>query len=191
MSKVTDFPLISFESFAAWQKWLDVHNSSANGIWIKIAKKDSGIPTVTYDEALDIALCYGWIDGIRKSVDEKYFMQKFTPRRPKSLWSKRNVGKVAELITAKKMRPAGLAEVEAAKADGRWQAAYDSQKDMVIPADFLAAVEKNPRAKKVFSTLNKSSLFAIYFRLSTAKTPETRARRFNVLLQKLENGEAI
>ncbi len=180
-----------FKSAIVWERWLSTHPNVKEGIWLQIAKKSTGIPTVTYDEALDVALCYGWIDGQRKSFDTNYFIQKFTPRRSKSLWSKRNVAKVSQLIKRKKMQPAGLVEVKAAKKDGRWQAAYDSQKDMVVPDDFLKAIEQNKKAKDFFNTLNKTSLYAIAWRLHTARTPEVRLRRFTVLFEKLKKGEKI
>jgi uncharacterized protein YdeI (YjbR/CyaY-like superfamily) len=178
-----------FASAAEWEQWLSRNHETEKGLWLQIAKKASGIATVTYDEALDVALCYGWIDGQRKSDSDDYFLQKFTPRRPKSLWSKRNVGKIAQLTDAGRMRPAGLAEVEAAQKDGRWEAAYEGQKDMMIPEDFLAAVQRNEKAASVFATLNKANLYAIGFRLHNARTPETRARRFAALLEMLERGE--
>ncbi|RYG42284.1 bacteriocin-protection protein, YdeI/OmpD-associated family [bacterium] len=180
-----------FADAASWERWLEENQGLKQGTWLKIAKKGSGIPTVSYDEALDVALCYGWIDGQKKTYEGEFFMQRFTPRRPKSLWSKRNVAKALGLIDSGRMRPAGLSEVELARSDGRWQAAYDSPKDMVLPEDFLSALEKNERAKAFFDTLNKSSRYTIAFRLHNAGTPETRARRFTALLGQLERGEAI
>jgi uncharacterized protein YdeI (YjbR/CyaY-like superfamily) len=165
------------------------HHAQQNGVWIKIAKKTSGIVSVTHDEALDVALCYGWIDGQRKSYDSMFFLQKFTPRRPRSLWSKRNVAKVAKLTATGRMKPSGLAEVEAAKRDGRWEAAYDSSKNIVMPADFLKALEKNKRAQAFFNTLSRSNLYAIALRLTTARKPETRQRRLDALLAMLKRGE--
>jgi uncharacterized protein YdeI (YjbR/CyaY-like superfamily) len=188
---ISEDQIMSFPSAVSWEQWLSDNHRLSRGVWIKFAKKASGIESVTYNEALDEALCYGWIDGQRKSCDEQYYLQRFTPRRPKGLWSKRNVAKIAELSAAGRMQPAGLKEVESAQLDGRWQAAYDSQKDMVIPEDFLLALEKNEKAKSFFGTLNKASLYAIGWRLHTAKTPETRARRFAVLLEKLSNGEGL
>jgi uncharacterized protein YdeI (YjbR/CyaY-like superfamily) len=181
--------IMPFASSAAWEAWLLEHHGIETEIWIQIAKKASGIPTVTHDDALDVALCYGWIDGQRKSYNDAYFLQKFTPRRPKSLWSKRNIAKVSQLIGSARMQPAGLAEVEAAQKDGRWQAAYDSQKNMIIPEDFLQAVQCNKQANAFFKTLDRSNLYAIAWRLQTAKTPETRARRFTSLLESLKRGE--
>jgi uncharacterized protein YdeI (YjbR/CyaY-like superfamily) len=156
---------------------------------MQLAKKASGIATVTYDEALDVALCYGWIDGQKKTHDADYFLQRFTPRRTRSLWSRRNVTKARQLIDAGKMQPTGLAEVELAQQDGRWEAAYDSPKDMVVPEDFLRAVQEDEKAGAFFATLNKTNLYAIAWRLHTAKTPETRARRFAALLAMLAKAE--
>lgn len=183
-----ELPTLPFASASDWEQWLGEHQQD-DGVWMKIAKKDSGIESVTHDEALDVALCYGWIDGQRKTLDELFFLQKFTPRRPKSLWSQRNIGKVAMLTSAGRMQPTGLAEVEAAKQDGRWEVAYASQRDMVVPDDFLAALQDNEAALSFFNTLNKSQLFAIGFRLTTAKKPETRQRRFEALVAMLEQGE--
>lgn len=189
MASETELPIRSFASALAWERWLSQNHHDGRGLWIQIAKKGSGIATVTYDEALDVALCYGWIDGQRKSDDENRFLQRFTPRRPKSLWSKRNVAKVAQLIEAARMQPPGLAEIHRAQQDGRWEAAYDSQKEMAIPDDFLSAVQQNDRALAFFGTLNRSHRYAIAMRLHNAKTPEARARRWTGLLEMLERGE--
>jgi uncharacterized protein YdeI (YjbR/CyaY-like superfamily) len=176
---------------ADWREWLDQHFGDADGVMMKIAKKASGIASITHDEALDVALCYGWIDGVRKSLDDRYFLQKFTPRRARSLWSKRNIDKVAMLEAAGRMHPAGWAEVERAKQDGRWEAAYGSSKDMPVPEDFLQALAKNKRAQETFKTLNSANLFAISFRLHTAKRLETRQRRLEQMLATLERGEKL
>jgi uncharacterized protein YdeI (YjbR/CyaY-like superfamily) len=183
-------PIRPFESAAAWEEWLVENHPTGRAIWIQIAKKDSGIATVSYDEALDVALCYGWIDGQRKGYDETFFVQRFTPRRAKSLWSKRNVAKVEELIRSARMQPAGYAEIEAAQRDGRWEAAYDSQKDMEVPEDFVRAAEENEAAAATFRALNRSQRYGIAFRLHNAPSPEARARRFASLLGMLERGEA-
>jgi uncharacterized protein YdeI (YjbR/CyaY-like superfamily) len=189
MATTKELPILPFASVSLWEQWLFEHHAQLDGVWIKVAKKASGIASVTHDEALDAALCYGWIDGQRKTYDSRFFLQKFTPRRPKSLWSKRNINKVAELTAEGRMQPAGLAEVEAAKQDGRWEAAYDSSKHMVFPEDFLKALEKNKQAQAFFNTLSKSNVYAIAWRLETAKKPETRKRRFDALLGMLERGE--
>jgi len=190
MPSAPEAPIQAFASAAEWEQWLAEHHQTEPRLWLQIAKKTSAISTVTYDEALDVALCYGWIDGQRKIYDGEFFLQKFTPRRPGSLWSKRNVAKVSKLIEASRMRHAGLVEVEAARTDGRWQAAYDSQRTMAIPEDFMSALERNEQAKATFGTLSKSSLYAIGWRLQTARTPETRARRLSALIRSLESGQA-
>lgn len=184
-----DFPVLPFASVSELEQWMAENHTVYDGVWIKMAKKATGIPSVIHDEALDVALCYGWIDGQRNGFDDEYFLQKFSKRRPKSLWSKRNVGKIAELTAAGKMQPSGIAEVDAAKQDGRWDAAYASSKNMVFPEDFLQALEKNKKAKEFFDTLSKSNVYAIAFRLATAKKPETRQRRFDTMLTMLEKGE--
>jgi uncharacterized protein YdeI (YjbR/CyaY-like superfamily) len=184
-------PILPFESAQAWEQWLAQNYTETAGIWLKIAKKDTGIATVTHDEALDVALCYGWIDGQGKSLDEAYFLQKFTPRRKRSIWSKRNTEKVTRLIAEGKMQPSGQAEVDAAKADGRWDAAYGGQKGMEVPADFMAALQAKPAALEFFNALNSANKFAIVFRLTTTKKPETRQRRFEALLGMMERGEKI
>lgn len=188
MERETEISVKSFESALAWGEWLQENVGLAQGIWMRIAKKASPIITVTYDEALDVALCFGWIDGKKTSHDDDYFLQKWTPRRARSLWSKRNIAKVTRLLEAGKMRPTVLREVETATQDGRWDAAYDSPKEMSVPEDFRMAVQKSETAQAFFATLNKSQLYNIGWRLQTAKTPETRARRFAKLLQTLENG---
>lgn len=186
----TELPVLSFASGRAWEQWLSKHHADADGVWIEIARKASGIVSVTHPEALDAALCYGWIDGQRKSKDSTHFLQKFTPRRRRSLWSKFNIEKVTGLSAAGRMQPAGLAEVEAAKADGRWDAAYDRGRDMTVPEDFVEAFAMSKRAQSTFDQLKRAQLFAIGFRLQTAKQPATRQRRFDTLLAALERGEA-
>ncbi len=180
-----------FASAAEWEQWLIANHDRSAGVMLLIAKKHTGVPTVTHAEALDVALCYGWIDAIRRAHDETYFAQRFTPRRPKSLWSKINREKVAALIAAGRMKAAGLAQIESAKADGRWEAAYDGQKGAEAPADLLAALDASPKAKKFFATLKSQNRFAIIFRLQTARTPETRARRLATFVAMLKRGETI
>lgn len=180
------FPTLTFASADAFDAWLSKHGDSS-GVWIKMAKKATGIPSVAWDEAVDVALCHGWIDGQRNGHDDAYFLQKFTPRRPRSIWSKRNIAKVEALTRAGRMRPRGLAEVERAKQDGRWEAAYGGSAEMTVPEDFLKAVKKkDKRTREYFASLKKAQLFAISFRLHTAKKPETRQRRMEVLLGMLE-----
>lgn len=190
MNQAEEYPIIAFADIAAFEQWIH-ENHTQPGVWIKIAKKASGIASIAHDEALDVALCYGWIDGQRNGLNDTHFLQKFTPRRPRSLWSKRNVAKIATLAAAGKMQPSGELEVEAAKQDGRWDAAYDSSKDMVVPEDFLRALAKNKKAHDFFRTLNRTNVYAIAFRLVTAKKPETRQRRFDALLTMLEKGDKL
>lgn len=184
-----DYKMLSFVDAAAWRAWLMAHHADTSGVWLRMYKKATGIPTVTYAEALDDALCFGWIDGQRKSYDEQSFIQRFTPRRKQSLWSKRNVEYIARLTAAGRMMPAGVAEVERAKADGRWAAAYDRQTDMTIPDDFTALLSKHPKAALVFEKLNKSSRYDIGWQLQTAKTEATRLRRMEKIIVMLEAGQ--
>lgn len=167
------------------------NHESQIGIWLRIYKKDSGVKTVTYAEALDEALCFGWIDGIKKSYDDKSWIQKFTPRRAKSMWSARNKEHIARLIKEKRIQPAGLKEVEAAKKDGRWDAAYDSPKNMEVPTDFLKELKKDKKAFEFYKTLNKVNLYAIAWRLQTAKKPETREKRMKILLDMMKKNKKI
>ncbi|HSW80040.1 MAG TPA: YdeI/OmpD-associated family protein [Candidatus Saccharimonadales bacterium] len=172
-----DYQIVAFTDQAKFRAWLTVHSQSVNGIWLQMYKKASNVPSITYAQALDEALCFGWIDGQKKSYDEASFLQKFTPRRPKSMWSKRNIEHIGRLTELGLMMPAGLAEVERAKADGRWAAAYDTPSEMIIPDEFLAELKKHPVAEKFFATLNKTNTYAIAWRLQTAKTKVTRKRR--------------
>jgi uncharacterized protein YdeI (YjbR/CyaY-like superfamily) len=160
-------------------------------VWVRFAKKGSGIPSVTYAEALDAALCYGWIDGQSRSVDETWYLQKFTPRRARSIWSKRNREKVAALIESGRMRPAGLAEIDRAKADGRWDAAYDGPAAATVPDDLQAALDANPAAADSFAGLNGQNRYAILHRVQTAVKPETRARRIAQFVEQLARGETL
>ena len=189
MSKPTELPTLPFESKKKWADWLAKQHDKSAGVWLKLAKKATGIPSVTYAEALDVALCYGWIDGQRESFDDQYFLQKFTPRRPKSIWSKINVEKVERLIASGEMKSAGLKAVEAAKQDGRWAAAYASQKNISIPEDFQAALNKNKKAKAFFDTLKNSERYSFLFRIHTAKKVETRAKRIQQFIEMLERNE--
>ena len=191
MPKPTELPTLPFETKKKWVDWLAKQHDKSTGVWLKLAKKATGIPSVTYAEALDVALCYGWIDGQKGSFDDKYFLQKFTPRRPKSIWSKINVEKVEGLIASGEMEPAGLKAVEAAKQDGRWDAAYASQKNIVVPADFQSALEKNKKAKAFFETLTGSRRYAFLFRIETAKKAETREKRIRQFVEMLAKGETL
>lgn len=186
-----DIPIKAFTASKEWEKWLSTHHTKSSGVWLQIFKKDSGVKTITYDEALDVALCYGWIDGQKNKHDEDSWLQKFTPRRSKSIWSKRNKEHISRLIKAGKMKSAGLKEVELAKTDGRWEQAYDSPSNMKMPEDFLKAVARNKKAEAFFKTLNKAKTYAIAWRLQTAKKPETRAQRMKELLEMIARGEKL
>lgn len=178
-------PVIPFASCGTWEAWLEDHHGASEGLWLKISKKSSGIESVSYAEALEAALCYGWIDGQRDSFDGEYFLQRFTPRRPRSKWSKVNIGKVTKLIEEGRMMPAGLREVERAKADGRWEDAYEPQSTATVPEDLQRRLDENPGAAAFFATLNSANRYAILYQIQDAKRPETRARRiekFVVLL---------
>lgn len=191
MPTSTELLILPFETKKKFAEWLAKNHDESVGLWLKIAKKATGISTVTYAEALDVALCYGWIDGQKGSFDEQYFLQKFTPRRPKSIWSKINVEKVAGLIASGEMKPAGLKAVEAAKQDRRWAAAYSSQKNMEVPADFQSALNKNKKAKAFFETLTGSRRYSFLFRIETAKKAETREKRIRQFVEMLEKGETL
>lgn len=186
-----ELPIMLFARQQDWAEWLDQQHAESPGVWLRIAKKASGIESVSYAEALDVALCYGWIDGQRKAYDESSFLQKFTPRGPRSIWSKVNQGKVAVLIQNGKMQPAGLAAIERARQNGQWEAAYESQSRASVPEDLQAELDKHPQASAFFATLNSQNRYAILFRIQTAKKPETRARRIQQFIQMLENGEKI
>jgi uncharacterized protein YdeI (YjbR/CyaY-like superfamily) len=184
----------SFRSAAELEKWLSKHHDREAELWLRVYKKDSGLPTVTTAEALDVMLCWGWIDGLRKAYDASSFLQRYSPRKPKSIWSDINRNNIARLIAAGRMTPHGQKQVDAAKADGRWDAAYapissSSEKD--IPEDLRAAIEANPRARKTFQLLNRANLFSLRFRTNNMKTPEGRARKIATLVAMLAKGETI
>ncbi len=180
---------ISFENTNDIRQWLIGNYNSSDGIWLCIHKKDSGLASVTYAEALDVALCFGWIDGQKKPLNAQSWLQKFTPRRARSGWSKINTEHIERLIKSGEMTPAGLNEVEAAKADGRWEAAYQSFSNATIPEDFLIELHKHEKATTLFDTLNKTNLYSISYRLQTAKKPETRIKRMHDIIAMLERGE--
>jgi uncharacterized protein YdeI (YjbR/CyaY-like superfamily) len=186
-----DLQAIPFPSDAEWERWLEENHETADGVWIKMAKKGSEIDSVRYPEVLDTALCFGWIDAKRLALDERYFLQRFVPRRPRSNWSRINVEKVERLTAEGRMRPAGLAEVERAKADGRWVAAYEGQRLSTVPDDLQAELDARPEAKAFFEGLNKQNRFAILYQLEDAKRPDTRARRLAKFVAMLEAGEKI
>jgi len=182
-------PIVQFADSAAWNEWLEEHHAASPGVWLKIAKKASGIGTVNHPEALEEALCYGWIDGQRAPHDESFFLQRFTPRRPRSKWSQVNREKVTKLIAEGRMKPAGLAQIEAAKQDGRWEAAYAPQSSQAIPEDFQRALEQNPAAYEFFKTLRGTRRYSFLYRIQDAKRPETRARRIEQFVAMLANGQ--
>lgn len=191
MGAPADLSIISFASAGEWEEWLAKNHAYSRGIWIKYAKKNTGIASLTHDEAIKAALCYGWIDGQADKFDDKHWLVKFTPRGPKSTWSKRNRDFVAQLTADGKMKPAGLEKVEAAKKDGRWERAYDSPKNMQVPEDFLAELAKDNKAMAFFKTLNRANTYAIAWRLQTAKKAETREKRKKKMLEMMARGEKL
>lgn len=177
----------AFASAAALDAWLSAHPAPHPGLWVRVAKKNSGLASVTAGEVNDVALCHGWITGQRRSLTAAYYLQKITPRRPGSLWSMVNVRRVEELGAAGRMRPAGLAEVAAAKADGRWAAAYASQKEAAVPDDLAAALERSPRARAVFDGLGRTDRYLVMLGLLRARTPQSRAARLTAAIARLES----
>jgi uncharacterized protein YdeI (YjbR/CyaY-like superfamily) len=184
-------PVILFAQQQEWATWLDANHATSPGVWLRIAKKAADIDSVSYAEALETALCYGWIDGQKKAYDDSSWLQKFTPRGAKSIWSKINREKAQQLIERGQMKPAGLVAVERAKQDGRWDAAYDSSSSASVPDDFQAALDQHPRAKAFFATLNSANRYAILFRIQTAKKAETRTKRIEQFIRMLENREML
>jgi uncharacterized protein YdeI (YjbR/CyaY-like superfamily) len=182
---------ISFASAAAWEQWLEQHHASSDGVWIMIAKKGSGIESVRYPEVLETALCFGWIDGRREALDERRFLQRFTPRRARSRWSRINREKAERLIAEDRMHMAGLGEVERARADGRWEAAYEGQRTITVPEDLRRELDARPQARAFFEGLSSQNRYAILYRLQDAKRPETRARRLARFVEMLEAGETL
>jgi uncharacterized protein YdeI (YjbR/CyaY-like superfamily) len=189
MESKTSMPVIAFQSAKDWRAWLSKNSQVSKGVWLKIFKKESKEKTITYAEALEEALCYGWIDGQKKSFDKQAWLQKFCPRRPKSIWSKTNIAHIERLTKEGKMKPQGLKEVASAKEDGRWERAYDAPGTMSVPDDFMQELRKNKKAHEFFKTLNRTNLFSIVFRLQTAKKPETRQKRMKLILDMLSKGE--
>jgi uncharacterized protein YdeI (YjbR/CyaY-like superfamily) len=184
---VTDEAL-SFASQAEWEAWLEGHHATSPGLWMKVAKKGSGVASVTIGEALETALCFGWIDGQRKALDERFFLQRYTPRTRRSRWSRINRDKAEELLAEGRMRPTGLAAVEAARADGRWHAAYEPQSSAEVPSDLQRELDADPHAAAFFESLDSRNRYAILYRLQDAKRPETRARRLADFLAMLQEG---
>ena len=191
MSAKPELPIVPFASREAWEAWLEEEHASSEGLWLKIAKKGSGIESVTFVEALDVALCYGWIDSQRNGFDGRFYLQRFTPRKPRSKWSQVNREKVARLIEAGRMKPAGLREVERAKADGRWDAAYEPQSAATVPDDLRLELERDRGAREFFETLNSTNRYAILHRIQDAKKPETRARRIAKYVAMLAEGKKL
>lgn len=188
---MTDTSIILFRRQQDWQNWLEANHAASSGVWLRLAKKGSATQSVSYGEALEAALCYGWIDAQKKPESEHAWLQRFTPRRPKSIWSKVNREKAEALIKAGRMQPAGLEQVARAKQDGRWNAAYDSPAGAEVPDDFAAALNSNARAKAFFGTLDRANRYAILWRIQTAKKAETRARRILQFIEMLERHEKV
>jgi uncharacterized protein YdeI (YjbR/CyaY-like superfamily) len=189
MGTLDGVEVIAFRDAAAWEAWLAQNYERQAGVWLKRAKKGSGIPSVTDDEVVDIGLCYGWVSGQRRSSDERYYLQKYVRRRPKSMWSKVNVEKVERLLAAGRMREPGIAEVRAAQADGRWDAAYESQKRATVPPDVVAALEDNKKAKDFFDSLDRTSQYRVYLPVLQATSPKARAARLEKMIAMLEEGQ--
>ena len=191
MTTLIELPTLPFESKNEFAEWLAKNHDKSAGAWLKLAKKDAEILSVTYKEAVNVALCYGWIDGQAKSFDDKFWLVKFTPRRPKSIWSQINTKRVEQLIASGEMKPSGLKAVEAAKQDGRWAAAYSSSKNIIVPEDFQSALSKNKKAKTFFESLTGSKRYSFLFRIETAKKAETRMKRILQFVEMLEKGETF
>jgi uncharacterized protein YdeI (YjbR/CyaY-like superfamily) len=186
-----ELPILLFVSPPELEAWLEENHAQPEGFWLKVAKKGSGKQSVTYAEALELALCFGWIDSQKRGLDEKFFLQRFTPRRPRGRWSRINRDKVEGLLAAGAMRPAGLAEVEVAKADGRWEAAYEGQRTATVPADLQRELDASKAAREFYASLDSANRYAIVYRLDEAKKPETRERRLRKFVAMLERGEKI
>lgn len=181
--------VLSFGSSKEWENWLDKNHDRSSGLWVCLRKKSAGQRSLTHAEALEVALCYGWIDGQKKPNDKSSWLQKFTRRGPKSNWSKKNTEHADRLIQCGRMKASGLAQVESAKKDGRWRSAYDSPGNASIPEDFLKKLDRNKKALAFFRTLNRANLYAIAYRLQTAKKPETREKRMRLILEMMANAE--
>ncbi|WP_241299662.1 YdeI/OmpD-associated family protein [Burkholderia stabilis] len=182
---------LTLTSQAEWENWLEQNGSSSTEAWLRLAKKGTEQRTITYEQALESALCHGWIDGQKKAESEQYWLQRFTPRSAKSIWSKLNTDRAEALIAAGRMRPPGMSEIEKAKMDGRWAAAYTSASNSTVPDDLQAALDANPRARKFFATLNSRNRYAILYRVQNAKKPETRARKIEEFVDMLNRGETF
>lgn len=191
MELFKELPVIPFETSTAWRIWLDRYHTESKGIWLQIFKKGSGLPTVTYAEALDEALCYGWIDSTKNAYDAASFLQRFSPRKSRSIWSKVNRDHVARLIETGKMHSSGLQAIEEAKRNGAWESAYDSQSQSTVPTDFQAVLDRHPEAKAFFEGLTSANRYAFLFRIQTSKKPETRAKKIEWALDKLLKRESL
>ena len=191
MSLPTDLPVMAFPDQAALEAWLETEGATAPGLYVKIAKKGTGVPSVNWEQMVEVLLCFGWIDGRANRLDDSFYLQRVTPRRPKSVWSAKNVATVERLIAEGRMRPAGLAAVEAAKADGRWERAYAGPATVIVPEDLAAALAAEPAAQKEFEVLDGANRYAVLWRVHTASTPATRAKRIANLVQMLAEGRRI
>jgi uncharacterized protein YdeI (YjbR/CyaY-like superfamily) len=180
-----DLPLLTCSSQAAWEAWLEESHGTSRGVWLRIARREAGMPTVTHDEAVEVALCFGWIDSQAASTDGPFWLQKFTPRGRRSRWSRINRDRAAQLIEQGRMRPAGLSEVERARADGRWNAAYEGSRTATVPEDLASALAANPAAEEFFATLDSRNRYSVLYRIEAAKKPETRARRIAQFVEML------
>jgi uncharacterized protein YdeI (YjbR/CyaY-like superfamily) len=187
----TDLPVMAFPDQPAFEAWLEAEHATAPGVYVKLAKKGAGVPSVTYAELVESCLCFGWIDGRGNRLDDRFHLQRITPRRAKSVWSQTNVDRVEALLEAGRMRPAGLAAVEAARADGRWQRAYAGAKDITVPDDLAAALDADPAVRAEFESLDGANRYAVLFRVHTAGTAATRAKRIASLVQMLAEGRRI
>lgn len=184
-------PTLHFDDAAAWERWLKKEHARASGVWMRIAKKGAEQPSINYPEALEVALCYGWIDALKRNDGPHHWVQRFTPRSARSVWSKINRDKALALVAAGRMRPAGQKEIERARADGRWAAAYDGGRAATVPSDLQAAFDANPKAQAFFAALDSTNRYAVLFRLQTAKKPETRERRLRQFVEMLARGEKL
>ncbi len=188
---MSEIPVVSFKRQKDWESWLDKNHTASAGVWLRLVKKATDPKVLSYAQALEAALCYGWIDGQKQSYDESSWLQKFSPRGAKSGWSKINRAKAEELVKQGKMNPAGLKAIESAKRDGRWDAAYDSSRTAGVPSDFQAKLDASPKAKAFFATLDSANRYAILYRLQTAKKAETRAKRMEQFIEMLEKKQKI
>ncbi|MGY1732826.1 YdeI family protein [Geodermatophilus sp. SYSU D01045] len=188
MTPPTDLPVLAFSDQAAFEAWLEAEHATAPGLYVKLAKKGAGVPSLTYAELVESVLCFGWIDGRSNRLDERWYLIRVTPRRPRSVWSQKNVDAVAELTAAGRMRPAGLAQVEAARADGRWDRAYAGPATITVPDDLAAALAAEPAAERAFAALGAQDRYSVLHRVQTAATPATRARRIAAAVAQLAGG---